>query len=83
MTATLELESDALAEAEKLARKQGKPLGRVVSDLLRTAMTPLLEAERAELQRLYETTGFHPFPRRNDLVVTDELVNAIRDEEGI
>ncbi|MFZ4765581.1 MAG: hypothetical protein ACOYMN_11560, partial [Roseimicrobium sp.] len=65
------------------ARKQDKPLGRVVSDLLRSALAPMRETEDSELQRLYDITGFHPFPRRSDGMVTDELVNSIRDEEGI
>ncbi len=41
------------------------------------------EAEEAHLQELYRRTGFHPLPRRSNVVITNEMVNQLREEMDI
>ena len=42
-----------------------------------------VQAEEARLQELYRITGFHPLPRRNNEVITNEMINQLREEENI
>lgn len=41
------------------------------------------KTEDEHLQEIYRRTGFHPFPKRCGPPATNELVQQIRDEEGI
>jgi predicted transcriptional regulator len=79
---TLEIEDDVLLAAKELARRGGTTAGRVVSNLLRQALTqPVTETARSakEPAAVY---GFRPFPKRGR-VVTNEQVDKLRDEEGV
>ncbi|MFO7763776.1 MAG: CopG family transcriptional regulator [Wenzhouxiangellaceae bacterium] len=81
MRTTLDIDDELLAAAKELARRQGTTAGRVVSDLLRRALTTPENAsgEVREPEALY---GFRPFPNRGG-IVTDEKIEKLRDEEGI
>ena len=41
------------------------------------------QAEEAHLQELYRRTGVHPLPRRSNVVVTNEMINQLREEMDI
>ena len=75
MRTTLSLADDVLDAARERARREGRSIGEVVSELA-----------RASLQRSTTTTsvrhGFHVLPARGG-IVTDELVDEIRDAESI
>jgi hypothetical protein len=73
MRTTLDIEGDILLAAKEIARQRGVTTGKVVSDLMRQAMTqPVAVTTR---------TGIPLFPVQVDAgPITLELVNQLRDE---
>ncbi len=41
------------------------------------------QAEQAHLQELYRLNGVHPLPRRSGVIITNEMINQLREEEDI
>jgi hypothetical protein len=82
MRTTLDIADDVLHAAKNLAKHQGTTAGRVISDLARQALGSRAHAARSPARRTArsEFVGFRPFPRRGGLV-TDELVNQLRDAQ--
>lgn len=85
MRTTLDIEDDVLAAAKELARREHRSAGAVISELVRRSLTgpgsngPSQVVEAASPSSV---GGFRPFASRG-AVVTDELVNALRDAEGV
>ena len=86
MRTTLDIADDVLFAARDLARREKKSLGEVISDLARQAFmqgpasSPGPSGHRAaEPLARY---GIHPLPPRGG-VVSNELIDRLRDEEGI
>jgi hypothetical protein len=85
MRTTLDIDDDVLAAAKELAAQAGSSAGKVLSRLAREALTggvknmgktvPVVAAEPAAVY------GFRPFPKVG-VVVTNELINQIKDQEG-
>lgn len=73
MRTTLSLDEDILAAARAMAQRDRQSIGQVISTLARKG----LERPRTEETR---RNGFPILPRRG-VVVTTELVNALRDED--
>jgi hypothetical protein len=73
MRTTLALDDDVLAAARALAARDRRPIGEIVSDLARKGL-------KSELRTTRSRCGFPVLPRRG-VVVTPELVNALRDDE--
>lgn len=74
MRTTLEIDDTVLAAARSLARTRGISLGAAVSEMARRGL-----AAEAEPRR---DLSYSPFPVMvgdDDALVTDELVNALRD----
>jgi len=71
------IDADVLSAARDLAARQGSTIGQVISDLARRALTGSDEAAAPEKS----FHGFVPLPPRGG-VVSNDLVSAIRDEEG-
>ncbi len=82
MRTTLDIDDDLLMAAKELARREGASAGAVVSRLLRQALTGTGRASGASRQPK-AVAGFLPFPAKPGVIVTQEHINAIRDEEGI
>jgi hypothetical protein len=82
MRTTLDIDDDVLAAAKERARRERKTTGRVVSELLRRAMTQGDAATPGAVAEPAAHYGFRPFASRG-VVVSDELVERLRDEEGI
>ena len=81
MRTTIDIDPDVLNAAKDIARHRHVAVGRVVSSLMREALTggaAKCEASPADLS----VAGFEPFPDRG-VVVTSELIDQIRDAEGI
>lgn len=86
MRTTLDIDDDVLFAAKDLAREKKVSVGTMLTTLARSGLnepkvrkgpTP---STAAKLKRF----GIVPLPDSGDgVVVTDELVNRIRDEEGI
>ncbi len=73
MRTTLNLEEDVLMAAKELARQQGVPVGKVVSDLVRQALT-----HRPAGMTRHGIPLFPVQPKAG--IVTPELVNQLRDD---
>ncbi len=73
MRTTVDLEADVLMAAKELARQQGVTVGKIVSDLVRQALTHRLPGEMRQ--------GIPLFPvQLHAGIVTPELVNQLRDD---
>ena len=96
MRTTLDIDDDVLLAAKDFAWRDKKTLGQVISEWSRSALQnpAVLQKSKAskskskpslsdEDQRFYDL-GFRTLPNREGVTgVTNELVNRIRDEEGI
>jgi hypothetical protein len=81
MRTTLDIEMDVLSAAKEIARQKQVGVGKVVSELLRQALTGNT-GPVAKIQPSPSITGFDPFPSRG-VIVTNDLINRLRDAEGI
>ena len=85
MRTTLDIDDDLLIAAKELARAEKKSAGKVVSELIRKALTGARpEEELSALENGVEEPlakyGLRPFPKRGGPPVTNELINRLRDE---
>ncbi len=76
MRTTLTIDDDVLAVVQERARRERRSAGQVLSDLAREALS-----RPADVQ-LTERHGFPVVPRRGR-PVSNALVEALRDEEGV
>ena len=93
MRTTLDIADDVLYAAKEIARREKKPLGQIISDLARRAFAqpesaagmagsqPPSSGAPKVSQRL-AAYGIHPLPPRGG-IVTNEMIDRLRDEEGI
>lgn len=79
MRTTLDIDDDVLSVAKALAARERKPVGQLVSKLLRGALPARGGAADGRPRERY---GFRPIPA-GGAVVTDEVVNGIRDDLGV
>jgi hypothetical protein len=79
MRTTLAIDPDVLSAARELASRDGGTIGHVISDLARQSLTRDDRLDD-ESDSFY---GFHPIHRSGSVVITNEMVNAIREAEGI
>ena len=86
MRTTLDIDDDILSASKELAKAAGKTAGQVLSELARKALTqpyqsvpPPVALNAKEPEPL---CGIRPLPSRG-VIVTNELINRIRAEEGI
>lgn len=80
MRTTLDIDDDVLLAAKALARRDGETAGKTLSKLARQALQQgqaVVVAAQAKARY-----GIEPFASRGG-IVTDDLVNRLRDEEGI
>ena len=75
MRTTLDLDEDVLQAAKELAEVRGVTAGRVVSDLVRKALTPTGPVPKVR-------NGVPLLPHRpGQRIMTMKLVNELRDDE--
>ena len=73
MRTTIAIDDDVLTAAKAIARQKNKTVGQVVSELARNSLRPPVVAA--------ERNAYLPLPvRRAGVIVTAEIVNALRDE---
>ncbi|MBK6998501.1 MAG: hypothetical protein IPH35_00470 [Rhodoferax sp.] len=78
MRTPLDLDDEILQAAKELARQRRVAIGKVVSGLVREALT-----HRSIGPEVAPTVaGFRPFPS-DGCVVTNAQVDALRDAEGV
>jgi cysteine sulfinate desulfinase/cysteine desulfurase-like protein len=70
---TIAIDDDVLMAARAIARQRNQSVGKIVSELARHSLrAPMAEAER---------NGIPLLPvREKGVIVTSEIVNALRDE---
>ena len=78
MRTTLDIEEDVLAAAKEMARREHLTAGQVISRLARLALTVRVDQQPSALT----VAGFRPLPARG-VLVSNDLVNAIRESEGV
>lgn len=85
MRTTLDIDDDILSASKELGKATGKTAGQILSDLARKALTqpyqsvPPVALAATEPEPL---CGIRPLPSRG-VIVTNELINRIRTDEGI
>ena len=90
MRTTVDLDEDVLMAAKELARARSQSLGRVLSDTFRQGVaasprgpkSPALQTFDSAAEGVLSRLGFEPLPSRGR-VVSNELINQIRDDEGL
>jgi hypothetical protein len=87
MRTTLDIADDVLFAAKEVAKREKKPLGTIISELARKAFaesfTPIQTAPDESASTNWLTSyGIVPLPSRGGLV-TNEMVNRLREQEGI
>ncbi|MCK0512706.1 DUF6364 family protein [Aromatoleum buckelii] len=81
MRTTIDIESDVLAAAKEIARQQHTSVGKVISQLVRQSLIGAA-APQTVVRQTPAVPGFEPFPAR-DVIVTNELIDRLRDAQGI
>jgi len=80
MRTTLDIDEDVLLAAKELGRRNNKSAGQIVSELARQALTGPQTGMAKEERAFY---GFRPLPKVPGKLVTNEMINRLRDEEMI
>jgi hypothetical protein len=81
MRTTLDIADDVLIAIKEIGRREHKSAGTVISELARRALTqgpPSAGRHVAEPRAFY---GIKPLPVRG-VVVTDEVINGLREDAG-
>lgn len=82
MRTTLSIDDDVLGAVRERARREGRPIGAVLSELAREALVGA-SARRAFPGAAEKDHGpFRPFPSRGK-VVNNELIDRLREQEGV
>lgn len=86
MRTTLDIADDILFAAREIARCEKKSLGQVISELARRAFSQPAGGQPPppgpSVSERLGAYGIHPLPPRGG-VVSNDLIDRIRDEEGI
>ena len=81
MRTTLDIDDDILQAAKELARRDRKTAGRVVSELASRGLSEAKYASTAKAATGKGFLGFRPFARRGT-IITNEMINRLREEEA-
>ncbi len=81
MRTTLDIDDDVLSAAKELAKRERKTAGKFMSELMREALRKRAAGTIAG-RPSREFYGFRPIPAGGE-VVTNELVNELRDELAV
>jgi hypothetical protein len=74
MRTTLNLDDDVLAAARSIAAARNQTIGKVVSDLVRKSLATKLKKA---------PSGVPLLPLRPGEIVTNELIDKLREDQGI
>lgn len=77
MRTTVNLDDDVLFAVQERARRERRTAGQVLSELARQALTGAGGGAASE-----PVLGFAPLPPRGT-VVTNELIDRLREDEGV
>ncbi len=80
MRTTLDIDDDILQAAKSLARREKRSAGAIISELARQSLTQEKKTTKArETKAIY---GFKPLSKEPGLIVTNEMINRLREEDG-
>lgn len=79
MRTTLDIADDVMQAARERARRERKTIGEMISELARRALTT--PQESLSVKEPLAVYGIKPFARRGG-IVTNELINKLRDEDA-
>ena len=91
MRTTLDIADDVLFAAKEIARREKKSVGRIISDLARLSFMQVSTNDRSlgsdtksvpHASERLAAYGINPLPRRGT-VVSNELIDRLRDQEGV
>ena len=89
MRTTLDIADDILFAAKEMAQREKKPLGQIISELVRRAFAsaatpypPGAQVGAPQVSERLASYGIHPLPKRGG-IVSNELIDRLRDAEGI
>jgi len=81
---TVDIEDDVLQAAKELARQQQVSAGRMISRLLRIALSGAPADQASSPADGGENPGgFRPFATEDRRLVTNGQIDRLRDEEGV
>lgn len=80
MRTTLTIDDDVLLAVKERARREKRPVGAVLSDLARRALTSHDAARAGQPESSTAFHGFDPLPHRG-AAVSNALIDQLRDEE--
>ncbi|WP_024442320.1 antitoxin [Mycobacterium sp. UM_WGJ] len=78
MRTTLSIDDDVLLAVKERAHRERRPVGEVLSELARQALT----RHDTSMQESESFHGFAPLPHRGT-AVSNALIDRLRDEEGV
>jgi hypothetical protein len=78
MRTTIDIEEDVLLAAKELARHENTTTGKIISRLARKGLSGNSNRSR----KIEYRNGIPLLPRRG-VIVTNEMIDKIREEEGI
>ncbi|MBJ36865.1 MAG: antitoxin [Gammaproteobacteria bacterium] len=78
MLTTLDIDEDLLLAVNALAKRESVSAGKAASNLIRLALT----SRHQHVAESRPRCGFRPFPGHDGGVVTNELIDALREEGG-
>jgi hypothetical protein len=81
MRTTLDIDDDVLLAAKALARRRRQTAGAVLSELARKGLSQVDSRPGPSIEEEAGFYGFQPLPA-NGQPVTDELIDALREEFG-
>lgn len=82
MRTTLNIDDDLLIAIKEVAKRESRSAGAVVSHMLRRSLAGGDDNSVRDLSAPLEAEfGFRPFPKRGG-VVTNELIDRLREEVG-
>jgi hypothetical protein len=79
MRTTLNIADDVLYVVKAAARREKKPIGVVVSELVRKGLSQSDAQPSPRVEGMLAHYGVHPLPKRGG-VVTNEMIDALRDD---
>ena len=82
MRTTLDIAEDVLQAAKERARRENKTAGEVITELARAALTMTAPGATPKASEPRSHYGIRPFPKRGGAVVTNELVNKLREGDA-
>ncbi len=87
MRTTLDIADDVLFAAKEIAQREKKSIGQVVSDLARKAFAvgavpPEAATPVPQVSERLAQYGIKPLPARG-VVISNELIDRLRDAEGV